>query len=87
MHVAAALSNSGIDLAGKILKESASRVNVDAVKELTFQLFGICDKNKWSKSGQVFNALGASWSDLNSRSNRNIESSASSQSLFDFDEE
>jgi putative DNA methylase len=87
MHVAAALSNSGIDLAGKILKESASRVNVDAVKELTFQLFGICDKNKWSKSGQVFNALGASWSDLNSRSNRNIESSASNQSLFDFDEE
>jgi putative DNA methylase len=87
MHIARVLLGSGQHEAAKLLNQSAKRVNVESVKELTYQLYAICERKNWSKSGQIFNALGASWNDLNSKAQRIDESGSQSQTAFSFDDE
>ena len=33
----------------------------DAVKDLAYRLYGICDRKKWADEGYAYNALVASW--------------------------
>lgn len=87
MHLAQRLLTQGESSAADLLNKAKSRINIDAVKELSYQLYGICEKKNWSKSGQIFNSLGASWNDLNSKAQRIDTSESITQTLFNFNED
>ncbi|MFF3517828.1 DUF1156 domain-containing protein [Streptomyces sp. NPDC002573] len=57
-------SSSGIDAAGELLARARTKVDDDAVKELAYLLYNICERNGWSESGRWFNNLVSSWPDL-----------------------
>ena len=88
IHLTNALVTGGIDEASRLLKRASVRVNIDSVKELAYLLYGICERNNWSKSGQLFNALGASWNEISAASSLVINSDLQNeQSLFDLVED
>ncbi|WP_405583338.1 DEAD/DEAH box helicase family protein [Streptomyces sp. NBC_01190] len=68
MHLSRVLdgkgAGSGIDAAGELLARARTRVDDDAMKELTYLLYSICERNGWSESGRRFNNLVSSWPDL-----------------------
>ncbi|MCA1219170.1 DUF1156 domain-containing protein [Streptomyces sp. 8L] len=68
MHLSRVLdgkgAGSGVDAAGELLARARTRVNDDAVKELAYLLYSICERNGWSESGRRFNNLVSSWPDL-----------------------
>lgn len=68
MHLSRVLdgkgTSSGIDAAGELLARARTRVDDDAVKELAYLLYSICERNGWSESGRRFNNLVSSWPDL-----------------------
>jgi putative DNA methylase len=64
MHLARLLSSEGVDSAAAFLRRAAARLDLDAVKELGYLLFSICDRKKWTESAGVFNGVVTSWLDL-----------------------
>jgi len=58
------LASSGMRDAGVLLGLASKRVKIEAVRELSYQLYGLCDRKGWAQSGSMFNLLGASWNDL-----------------------
>lgn len=59
-----ALMTEGVDQAAVWMRESAQRVDLDAVKELSYLMYSVCERNGWAESAMLFNALGTSWSDV-----------------------
>lgn len=57
---------AGIDAAGELLARARRRgdIDEDAIKELAYLLYSVCERNGWSDSAQRFNNLVSSWSDL-----------------------
>jgi putative DNA methylase len=37
---------------------------MEAVKELSYLLFSVCEKKGWTETAILFNALGTSWIDI-----------------------
>jgi putative DNA methylase len=64
LHLAKALDEKGLDAAGLLFSRAATRVDMDAAKELAYLLFSIAEKNRWSATAQLFNTLAASWTDV-----------------------
>jgi putative DNA methylase len=58
------LSSSGINETALLIKKASVRVNIDSVRELAFQLYGICERKGWAQSGALFNIVGGSWIDI-----------------------
>jgi len=59
-----ALLTEGTDQASAWMRESASRVDLDAVKELAYLMYSVCERKGWAEAAMLFNALGTSWSDV-----------------------
>jgi putative DNA methylase len=59
-------SGSGMGPAGELLAGIRRRgeFDEDAIRDLAHLLYSICDRRRWSESGQWFNNLASSWSDL-----------------------
>lgn len=83
IRISMALRDSGIAVAAKWMEESSSRVDISAVKELSYLLFSISGKKGWADSAMLFNGLGTSWSEINA-SSRPFGGSEVQQSQFDF---
>lgn len=87
LHTARVLEAKGIEEAGRLvasLKQApASRIDLDAVKELAYLLYSIAERKNWSAIGQTFNSLATAWPDIL----RASETGASTtiQSGFDFE--
>jgi putative DNA methylase len=64
IHLAKALDEKGLDAAGLLMARAASRVDLDAAKELAYLLFSIAERKRWSSVAQLFNMLAASWADV-----------------------
>ena len=64
LRVSHALQEDGAAQAADWISAAASRVDVDAVKELAYLLYSICEKKGWTDTALLFNALGTSWSEL-----------------------
>lgn len=64
LHTAARLKNVGIDDAARFLQRASSRIDLEAVKQLGYVLFSICDRKKQTESARIFNGLVTSWLDL-----------------------
>lgn len=59
-----ALLTEGLDQAAVWMRESASRVDLDAVKELAYLMYSVCERKGWTEAAMLFNALGTSWGDV-----------------------
>nr|WSZ14113.1 DUF1156 domain-containing protein [Streptomyces canus] len=59
-------SKSGMGPAGELLAGIRRRgeFDEDAIRDLAHLLYSICDRRRWSESGQRFNNLASAWSDL-----------------------
>lgn len=70
MHLSRVLDgrgkHSGVDAAGELLAgiRCYGELDEDSIKDLAYLLYSICERNNWSESGQRFNNLAGSWSDL-----------------------
>jgi len=82
-----ALLTSGTDQASMWMRESAPRVDLDAVKELAYLMFSICERKGWTDSAMLFNALGTSWSDMAGASRATAATSRQGALDFDVDDE
>lgn len=85
LHLVKRLDSDGIDATGRFLAEAGGRVaDLDAVKELAYLLFAICERRKSSKQALRFNNLVASWSDVD-RAARSIPPERIEQQALDLD--
>ena len=84
LRIAYALQTDGSNRASAWMRESATRVDLDAVKELSYLLYAICEKKGWTESAMLFNGLGTSWSDLHAAA-RTPRQAATMQGAFDLD--
>ncbi|MBJ7903996.1 DUF1156 domain-containing protein [Streptomyces sp. DSM 110735] len=70
MHLSRVLegkgAQSGVGPAGELLAGIRARgeFDEDAIRDLAHLLYSICDRRRWSESGQRFNNLASAWSDL-----------------------
>lgn len=86
VRVAAALMHEGTDRAAVLMAGTAQRVDLDAVRELAYLLYSVCEKTGRSQDALLFNALGSEWADL-SQAARGAVSSATTQMGFDLDDD
>jgi putative DNA methylase len=82
LRIANALQSDGIEKAAEWTAAARTRVDIDAVKELSYLLFSVCEKKGWTDTAILFNGLGTSWSDMNSAVS-SIPSVRSSQEELD----
>jgi len=80
------LLTEGTDQASVWMRESASRVDLDAVKELAYLMYSVSERKGWTEAAMLFNALGTSWSDVAGAA-RAAPASVSKQSSLDFDDD
>lgn len=78
-----ALLTEGLDQAAAWMRESASRVDLDAVKELAYLMYSVCERKGWTDAAMLFNALGTSWGDVSGAARAAVPSVAS-QGALDF---
>ncbi|MFL0410883.1 DUF1156 domain-containing protein [Microbacterium paludicola] len=65
LHMARALSDSGLNSAGRILAGAEERgIDLTAAHELTYLLFAISEKRGLTQAGILFNTLGSSWAEV-----------------------
>ncbi|MEU2304854.1 DUF1156 domain-containing protein [Streptomyces misionensis] len=78
MHLSRVLegkgAQSGVGPAGELLAGIRARgeFDEDAIRDLAHLLYSICDRRRWSESGQRFNNLASAWSDIQTEA-RNAE--------------
>ena len=85
VRVAAALMHEGTDRAATLMAGTGQRVDLDAVRELAYLLYSVCEKTGRSQDALLFNALGSEWADL-SQAARGAVSTAATQTAFDLQE-
>jgi len=60
-------------------------VDLNLVKELSYLVFQVAEKNKWSKDAQSFNDIATSWGDLLLA--ERLPSSSDTSVTLDFEED
>ena len=61
-YLCRALETGGIDGAADLVRRVGGLA--DSARDLAYRLFSICDKKKWATEAQPYNALVASWPDI-----------------------
>lgn len=79
-----ALRSTGTEQAARWMREAASRVDMDSVKELAYLMYSVCERKGWAESALLFNALGTSWSDVQVAA-RDVPSHRPHQETLGFD--
>ena len=69
MLAAVALDKRGFDACVVSLKEAASKISLDAVKELGFLLFHEAEKKSRTKDALLFNGLVSAWGEITAKVN------------------
>lgn len=83
VHLSRLLEGAGgLEAAGRLLAEARTHIDEDAVRELAYLLYRVCDTNKWSESGQRFNNLVSSWPDLQIAARRTSAASSALELPF-----
>ncbi|MEU7655299.1 DUF1156 domain-containing protein [Micromonospora taraxaci] len=85
LHMVKRLDTQGIDAAARFMADAGPSLgDLDAVKELAYLLFAICERRKWAKQALRFNNLVSMWSDLGSAA-RSMPVVRREQAEIDFD--
>ncbi|MGY1701422.1 DUF1156 domain-containing protein [Geodermatophilus sp. SYSU D00766] len=82
IHLAKTLDEEGLESAGLVMARAATRIDLDAAKELAYLLFSIAERKRWSSVAQLFNMLAASWADVLDAARRKADT-ASEQLVLD----
>lgn len=77
------LQSDGLDKAADLMRGAASKVDLDAVKELAYLMYSVSERRGWTESAMFFNALGTSWGDVSGASRATVPQ-AVSQVALDF---
>ncbi|AVT32679.1 hypothetical protein C6361_28050 [Plantactinospora sp. BC1] len=86
LHLSRTLEEQGVQAAGALMLRLEKRVNVDAVRELSYLLFGAA-RNRWPQTALRFNSLVTSWSDIMSAKSVPTNGDATDgQRAFDFED-
>ena len=64
LHLIKQMETNGIEAAGQFLAKARDRIDTDAVKELAYLLYSICERRKWAQQALRFNNLVTAWLDL-----------------------
>ncbi len=86
VRTAHALQAEGAEKAGEWMAAASIRVDIDAVKELSYLLYSVSEKKGWTESALLFNGLGTSWSELATAA-RAPKAPSAQQGAFDLDAE
>lgn len=81
VRLAFSLQSDGATAANELITQSRKRVDLDSVKELSYLLYSLSEKNNWNDSALLFNGLGTSWSDLEKSASKNVNPSANQEML------
>jgi putative DNA methylase len=88
-HLIALLERDGLPVAGAFLASVKARsdgaVDVELVKELTFLLFSIAEKNGWTQDALAFNTVATAWPDVVQAAR--TQTVSGEQAAFDFEED
>lgn len=89
MHAVKALDESGLAEAGRILDGAATRVDVEAVKELAYLVFSLAEKRSMVQVAGMFNALVTSWPEVTAAAKAHASAApkATEQAMLVLDEE
>jgi putative DNA methylase len=80
VRIAFVLQTEGIEKAAEWNLAASSKVELDAVKELSYLLFSISEKKGWHDAAILFNGLGTSWIDLHAAAqNRPVQASTQTE--------
>jgi putative DNA methylase len=65
LHLSRLIEEQSVEAGGAFLaKVARTRVDVDAIRELAYRLYNICERKDWAQTGLRFNNLVTSWPDL-----------------------
>ena len=88
-HLIAFLERDGLPVAGAFLASAQERqdgaIDVELVKELSFLLFAIAEKNGWTQDALAFNTVATAWPDV-VQAARSVQPGTGEQAAFDFEE-
>jgi putative DNA methylase len=87
LHLAKAVTERGSEAASALMGSAAQRVDLDAVKELAYLLYNICERKGWTTSALLFNGLGTSWGDLDAAARASAGKQKPVADTLNFDEE
>jgi putative DNA methylase len=87
MHLSSRLENSSIEAAGQLMARIDPVLDLDAVKELAYLLFNICERKRRQDTALMFNSLVTSWPDIVTASREATIATAGDQLTMGFDEE
>ena len=89
MHLVKALDEVGLVEAGRILHGTATRVDVEAVKELAYLAFSLAEKRSMVQVAGMFNALVTSWPEVTAAAKAHASAApeATEQAILVLDEE
>jgi putative DNA methylase len=65
-HLATRLDDRGIDAAGALMAQLT--VDVDAVKDLAYLLYNVCERKRRTESARLLNSLVTAWADITTAS-------------------
>jgi putative DNA methylase len=89
-HLIAMLERGGLPVAGAFLASARERpdgaIDVELVKELSFLLFSIAEKNGWTRDALAFNTVATAWPDV-VQASRTAQTVTGQQGAFDFEED
>ena len=86
LHLSKRLEEQGVSAAGTFMAKLDGRVDLDAIKELAYLIYSICNDKKWVQTALRFNSLVTSWSDLLAAKNIAARRGVGpTQATFDFD--
>ena len=89
-HLIAFLERDGLPVAGAFLANAQERqdgaIDVELVKELSFLLFSIAEKNGWTQDALAFNTVATAWPDV-VQAARAVQPGTGEQAAFDFEED
>jgi putative DNA methylase len=87
LHLAKAVTERGSEAASALMGAAGQRVDLDAVKELAYLLYNICERKGWTTSALLFNGLGTSWGDLDAAARASAGKLKPVADTLNFDEE
>jgi putative DNA methylase len=87
LHLAKAVSERGAEAGAVLMNAAGQRVDLDAVKELAYLLYNVCERKGWTASALLFNGLGTSWGDLDAAARASAGKPKPVADTLNFDEE
>lgn len=78
LRISHAIATQGAGRAQEWANAAKGRVDMEAVKELSYLLFSICEKKGWTESAILFNGLATSWNEISQ-----VSDSSSLQTTLD----